>query len=119
MPEAPWDTYRLGAYLPSLRGLVTSDAHDQVDRLQSALSSVAYMLTPTVAAAPATDDARFVGRLLLGLLCRGWPTFSSPDVELALLEASDAAAGLLHRSLPGTGQIGWSLGRDGSTPRQT
>ncbi len=118
MPAADWDVYRLGARLPSLVGLVTADARDQIDRLQRALSAVAVIESRSrpLGTAAASDDARFVGRLLLGLLGRGWPTFSSPVVEGALLAALDPGAGLRAGDPGHAGQIGWRLDRDGSTP---
>jgi hypothetical protein len=116
MPPAPWDIYRVGARLPSVDFLVGSDTKDQVDRLQQALSSVVCIESSPVAsdAAPASVDARFMGRLLLGLFCRGWPTFSSPDVEQALLESIDPALGLQLRETSLSGNIGWRLDKVGS-----
>jgi ATP-dependent DNA helicase RecQ len=116
MPAAHWDTYRLGARIPSLDGLIGPDASDRVGRLQQALSAVAFIRGPSAPAEdrPATEDARFVGRLLLGLLCRGWPTFSSPAVEEALLESIDPAAHLVGRPMGPDGQIGWRLDDDGA-----
>lgn len=118
MPAADWETYRLGARIPSLDGLVSAEARDQIDRLQRATSAVAAMASASspLGTASASDDARFIGRLLLGLLCRGWPTFSSPDVELALLGSMDPAAGLVHRETVQTGPVGWRLDRVDPVP---
>ena len=121
MPAAHWDTYRLGARVPSLDGLVGSDDRDQIDRLQIALSAVAFIQAPSSAGdvRPTTEDARFVGRLLLGLLCRGWPSFSSPDVEEALLASIDPSAELTFRPTGLEDQIGWRLDDDGRMPMGT
>lgn len=96
MVKAVWDTYRLGAKLPAMDSLVKTEAATQIEQLQRALSSVAYRKSSPLPTHvnPPSDDARFVGRLLLGLLCRGWPTFSSPAVEEALLGTIDPASGL-------------------------
>jgi len=122
MPPPTWATYRVGARLPSLDSLISPDAQDQIDRLQRALSSVAYLPMGSVTTT-GTDDARFVGRLLLGLLCRGWPTFSSPDVEGALLESLDPSLGLTPESVAGSGAgagaIGWRLDSDSAAPPGT
>lgn len=111
MPEALWTTYRTGAHIPSLDGLVSPAAVDQIQRLQQALSSVAYIESPTSPfATPSPDaDGHFVGRLLLGLLCRGWPSYSSPEIEQTLLESIDPAVGLTPRPVAGRGQIGWQF----------
>src|SRR5687768_1113568 len=111
MPTANWDVCRVGAYLPSVDSLVDSAARDQVRRLQGALSSVVCIesAAPTDASSPASDDPRFIGRLLLGLCSRGWPTVSSPDVELALLESIDPSSELQFREHGPTGSIGWRL----------
>lgn len=80
-------TYRLGARLAAVDGLLGREEAERVQRLQRALSSVVWMPAggvPNAVAAP-TADAEFVGRLMLGLLCRGWPTLASPLVEGALL----------------------------------
>jgi ATP-dependent DNA helicase RecQ len=117
MPAAHWDIYRAGARLPSVDSLIGLDATDQVDRLQQALSSVVCIESSMASgAAPASDDARFIGRLLLGLCCRGWPTFSSPDVEQALLTSIDPALGLQVRETGTIGNIGWRLDKDESVP---
>ena len=86
-----WHTYRLGARLAAIDGLVGREGAERVQRLQRALSSVVWMPAggvPNAVATP-TADATFVGRLMLGLLCRGWPTLSSPAVEEALLASLD------------------------------
>ena len=118
MPAAHWDVYRVGARLPSIDALVGFDATDQVDRLQQALSSVVCIESSPGAGdkALASDDAQFIGRLLLGLYCRGWPTFSSPDVEQALLESIDLASGLQFRETGTSGTIGWRLESADSVP---
>jgi ATP-dependent DNA helicase RecQ len=121
MPAAFWDTYRLGARIPSLDSLISSDAADQVSNLQRALSSVAYIESrdPAVPTPEATADAHFVGRLLLGLLCRGWPSFVSPDVEQALLESIDPAVRLECWEVGQSGQVGWRLGDLDNAPLGT
>lgn len=118
VPEADWDVYRVGARLPSLDALLTVDAREPIARLQRALSAVALIerAGEPVADAGGSEDARFVGRLLLGLLCRGWPTFSSPDVEAALLGSIDPAAGLTLGAAGPTGQVGWRLDRADGAP---
>lgn len=116
MPAAHWDIYRAGARLPSVDSLIGSEATDQVDRLQQTLSSVVCIESAPLArdAAPASDDAQFIGRLLLGLYSRGWPTFSSPDVEQVLLESIDPASGLEFHETGASGAIGWRLERAGA-----
>ena len=118
MPAAHWDIYRAGARLPSVDSLIGSDATNQVDRLQQALSSVVCIESSSFAGdgAPASNDARFIGRLLLGFCCRGWPTFSSPDVEQALLGSIDPALGLRVRETGTAGNIGWRLAEADSAP---
>lgn len=120
MPAAHWDTYRVGARLPSVDSLVGSDATDQVARLQQALSSVVCIESSPGAGdtALASDDARFIGRLLLGLSCRGWPTFSSPDVERALFESIDPASGLQVHETGTSGAIAWRLEAVGSASQE-
>lgn len=121
MPAARWDTYRLGARVPSLDGLIGPEAGDQIGRLQKALSAVAFIQesSSSVEIRPAPEDALFVGRLLLGLLCRGWPSFSSPGVEEALLGSIDPAAQIEPRSTGPDGQIGWRLDDVGGVPPGT
>jgi ATP-dependent DNA helicase RecQ len=111
MPAAYWDTFRLGARIPSLDSLVSPAASVQIAQLQQALSSVASIESHSLGgtALTATEDALFVGRLLLGLLCRGWPTFSSPDVEQALLASISPEAGLICQERGPAGNIGWRL----------
>lgn len=111
MPASDWSIYRVGARIPSLDALIGPDHREQIDRLQRALSAVA-VIEPSASpggVGPATEDGAFVGRVLLGLLCRGWPTFSSPEVEEALLASIDPAAGLVARPTGPEGQIGWRL----------
>jgi ATP-dependent DNA helicase RecQ len=111
MPAAYWDTFRLGARIPSLDSLVSPAASVQIAQLQQALSSVASIESSPLAGITltATEDALFVGRLLLGLLCRGWPSFSSPDVEQAIIASMGPAAGLICRERGLAGNIGWRL----------
>ena len=111
MPAAQWDTYRMGARIPSVDSLIKHDASDQIEKLQRALSSVAYIEGAPFPGAPQTktEDALFVGRLLLGMLCRGWPSFSSPTVEQALLESIEPSAGLTCQETGPAGQIAWRI----------
>jgi ATP-dependent DNA helicase RecQ len=111
MPAAPWSIYRLGAKLPSVDSLLDPTGSDDLAKLQQALSSVACIEAslPLGDASPATDDAWFVGRLLLGLVCRGWPAFSSPAVERALLASINPESGLVYRESGPEGTIGWRL----------
>jgi ATP-dependent DNA helicase RecQ len=117
MPAAHWDIYRLGARIPSIDSLLDPAAGEQVGKLQQALSSVASIDSTSqfYAPMPATEDGLFIGRLLLGLLSRGWPTFASPDVEQALLESMPAEAGLRFIESGPSGQIGWKVVPNEST----
>lgn len=114
MPIASWHTYRIGARLQSLDSLVSAQSDDQILRLHRALSTVAYLpctALPIKSQRPSLDD-QFVGRLLLGLLSRGWPTLSSPRVEQSLLDSLDPEAGFVcHRKMD-QAVIEWQLDCD-------
>ena len=119
MPAAQWDTYRVGARLPSVDSLVTDAATSvQIEKLQRALSSVACIESSSLASTEPDDDALFVGRLLLGLLCRGWPTLASPNVEQALLDSIASEAGLKVREAGPNDHISWALDPNEPVPQR-
>jgi RAD3-like DEAD/DEAH box helicase/helicase-like protein len=123
VPAANWEIYRVGARLGAIDGLLDSAQGEIAARLQTALSSVAVVREAVDRSSSPTDDARFIGRLLLGLLCRGWPTLASPLVEQALLDTIDPACGLAVDPAGSAGVVGWRLRavdpRDGPAWAQT
>ncbi|HEU0114985.1 MAG TPA: DEAD/DEAH box helicase [Thermomicrobiales bacterium] len=123
MPEANWEIHRVGARLGAIDGLLAGPEGEIESRLQAALSSVAVIRDNQAPPPAPTDDARFIGRLLLGLQCRGWPTLSSPMVERALLDAGDSDCGLAVDPAGSAGSVGWRLrptdARDGPAWAQT
>lgn len=111
MSKSRWDTCRLGAQLPSIIGLVSAEAQERFQHLQIALSSVAYRTSfpsgPTDRAS--TGDGSFIGRLVLGLLSRGWPTNSSPAVEDSLLSTIQPDARLERIATSDSSRLAWEL----------
>ncbi|HEU5434169.1 MAG TPA: hypothetical protein VFU81_21035, partial [Thermomicrobiales bacterium] len=109
MPAAIWEIHRVGARLGAIDALLEGAQGEIAARLQAALSSVAVIQAAIGQPSPPTQDARFIGRLLLGLFGRGWPTLASPAAERALLAALDPACGLAVDPAGSAGALGWRL----------
>lgn len=101
--------YRLGAELLSVRQFMEKQPEEQAGlyhALQAMTSAVEVSGLRT--RPPGNPDDRFIAEIALGLLCRGWPTLSSPFIEQALLHQHAPAIRL--RFEPGLDhEITWHL----------
>jgi RecQ family ATP-dependent DNA helicase len=87
--------YRLGAELLSVRQFMEKQPENQAG-LYHALQAMtsAVEVTGLRVRPPGNPDDRFIAEIALGLLCRGWPTLSTPLVEETLLRAFAPELGL-------------------------
>ncbi|CAA9580264.1 MAG: ATP-dependent DNA helicase RecQ [uncultured Thermomicrobiales bacterium] len=117
MPATDWALYRVGARLGAIDDFLprTDPARATRDRVQRLISTVAVAgsIAPPAAENSRQVDNRFVARLALGLLARGWPTLASPAVEKAVLGGMVPGAGLRAAPVERFGEVGWSLSPEG------
>ncbi len=106
--------YRLGAELLSVRQFMEKQPEQAglYHALQAMTSAVEVSGLRT--RPPDDPDDRFIAEIALGLLCRGWPTLSSPVVEKTLLNQIASYIGLTVDAGPAH-EVTWQLSADEET----
>ncbi|MFT4037188.1 MAG: DEAD/DEAH box helicase [Thermomicrobiales bacterium] len=102
--------YRLGAELLAVRHFV--EAHPEHAGLYHALQAMtsAVEVGGLRTRPPGAPDDVFLAEIALGILCRGWPTLNSPNVEGQLLEQYAGSLRLRMLTVPGSDPpVVWQL----------